>query len=96
MSCNRQTIGTEDSDRVREESNPAERRRWAVFGLSAIDAGTPDRGLNDDEENGDLTDAIDTVANILHWLDHRGCKDPLQILPSAQRYFAAERKGDDR
>jgi hypothetical protein len=96
MSPEAQTNTAESPIGARGESSYGNRRRWAVHGLSAIDAGTPDRGENDDEEDGDLTDAIDTVANILHWLEHRGCIDPTQILPAAQRHFIAERQGGDR
>jgi hypothetical protein len=90
MSRNRHIDTADNSGCARQEPSPSDRRRWAVFGLSAIDAGTPDRGLNGSDEDGDLTDAIDTVTNILCWLDHRGCADRLQILRIAQRHFAAD------
>lgn len=38
----------------------------ARFGLAAIAAGTPDHGKNGDDLVGVLTDAGDTVANVLH------------------------------
>lgn len=35
----------------------------AQYGANAVQMGTPDRGQNDDH-----TDAVDTIANILHFL----------------------------
>jgi hypothetical protein len=56
----------------------------AEFGRAAVDLGTPDRGLNDD-----ITDAVDTVANVMHWLHEQGI-DPAPALESARRHFDAE------
>lgn len=56
----------------------------AQFGRAAVDLGTPDRGLNDER-----TDAVDAVANIMHWLHGLGI-DPTDALDSARRHFLAE------
>lgn len=56
----------------------------AEFGRAAVDVGTPDRGLSDD-----LTDATDTIANVLHWL-HGLDLDVYSALQSAVRHFDAE------
>jgi hypothetical protein len=56
------------------------------FGRAAVDVGTPDRGLNDAS-----TDAVDTVANIMHWLHQQGI-EPAPILQSAVRHFEAEKE----
>lgn len=56
----------------------------AEFGRAAVDLGTPDRGLNDDR-----TDAVDAIANILHWIHGIGV-DPHSALQSATRHFEAE------
>jgi hypothetical protein len=56
----------------------------ARFGRAAVDVGTPDRGKNDER-----TDAVDAVANILHWLNHNAI-DPAAVLESASRHFLAE------
>jgi hypothetical protein len=61
-------------------------RRRAAFGKAAVDAGTPDRGKNDNR-----TDAIDVVANILHWLRSIDEPDPAAILSSAATHFLVER-----
>jgi hypothetical protein len=66
--------------------------RASAFGGQAVEAGSPDCGQNDDR-----TDAIDTIANILHWLDSRGEPDPAACLPSAATHYFAEcehREGD--
>lgn len=64
-------------------------RRSAQFGKAAVDAGTPDRGKNDER-----TDAIDTVANVLHHLDSVGEEDPASILASAVTHYYAEKAGE--
>lgn len=61
----------------------------AEFGRAALDAGTPDRGLD-----GDRSDAVDTIANVLHWAAENGLR-PREIVESACRHFRAER-GDAR
>ncbi|HET9186016.1 MAG TPA: hypothetical protein VFN82_07695 [Solirubrobacterales bacterium] len=58
----------------------------AEFGRAAVDVGTPDRGL--DEER---SDAVDTIANVLHWADSRGL-ETRGVLESACRHFCAERR----
>lgn len=63
-------------------------RRCAQHGRAAVDAGTPDRGQEDER-----TDAIDTVANVLHYLDSIGEEDPPAILSSAVTYYYAEKEG---
>lgn len=63
-------------------------RRSAEFGKAALDAGTPDRG-RDDERTG----AIGAVANILHYLESVGEEDPAAILSSAATHYFAEREG---
>jgi hypothetical protein len=62
-------------------------RQCAQYGRAAVDAGTPDRGQEDER-----TDAIDTVANILHYLDSRGEQDPPAILASAVTHYYAEKE----
>lgn len=62
-------------------------RRLAEFGRAAIDAGTPDRGA--DEER---AEAIGAVANVLHYLDSIGEEDPEAILASAATHYFAERE----
>jgi hypothetical protein len=57
----------------------------AEFGRAAADAGTPDRGLD-----GDHSDAVDTIANVLHWAAQSGL-DTRAVLQSACRHFCAER-----
>ena len=61
----------------------------AHFGRAALEIGTPDHGLNGPGTEGCRTDAVDTVANILHWLHHRGI-DPQPVLESASHHFRAE------
>jgi hypothetical protein len=61
----------------------------AHFGRAALEAGTPDHGLNGEGTDGCRTDATDTIANVLHWLHHRGI-DPVPVLASAERHFRAE------
>ncbi len=56
----------------------------AQFGRAAVDVGTPDRGENDQR-----TDAVDAVANILHWLNDNGI-DQITVLESASGHFLAE------
>lgn len=63
-------------------------KRSAEFGRAAVDAGTPDRGQNDDR-----TDATDAVANILHYLQSIGEEEPADILSSAATHFFAEKQG---
>jgi hypothetical protein len=58
----------------------------AEFGRAAVDVGTPDRGLNDER-----TDAVDVLANVMHWLHEQGI-DPAPVLQSARRHFNAEKK----
>jgi hypothetical protein len=71
-----------ERDREGEITNAAR----AEFGRAAVDVGTPDRGLNDDS-----TDAVDTVANVMHWLHEQGI-DPALVLRSAARHFDAEKE----
>jgi len=73
----------------RREIESMDPKRSARFGKAAVDAGTPDRGKNDER-----TDAIDTVANVLHYLDACGEEDPAAILASAATHYLAERSGD--
>jgi hypothetical protein len=63
-------------------------KRSAEFGQAAVDAGTPDRGQNDER-----TDATDAVANILHYLASVGEPEPADILSSAATHFFAEKEG---
>jgi len=63
-------------------------QRCADFGKAAVDAGTPDRGQDDER-----TDAIDAVANILHYLDSIGEEEPTAILASAATHFFADKEG---
>jgi hypothetical protein len=71
-----------ERDREGEITNAAR----AEFGRAAVDLGTPDRGLNDDR-----TDAVDTLANVMHWLHEQGI-DPAPVLQSASRHFHAEKE----
>jgi hypothetical protein len=57
----------------------------AQYGEAAVDAGTPDRGMNDDS-----TDAADAISNVLHWLAYQGDPDPLAALDRARMHFEAE------
>ena len=61
---------------------------YARHGKAAIDAGTPDRGRNDER-----TDATSTVTNVLHYLDGIGEEDPASILASAATHYFAEKEG---
>jgi hypothetical protein len=54
------------------------------FGRAAADAGTPDRGLD-----GLRSDAVDTIANVLHWVARSGV-EPRAVVESACRHFRAE------
>ncbi|HEY2333625.1 MAG TPA: hypothetical protein VGH58_01285 [Solirubrobacterales bacterium] len=65
-----------------------DQRRSAQFGKAVVDVGTPDRGQNDER-----TDAIDAVANVLHYLDSVGEEDPTAILASAVTHYYAEKEG---
>jgi len=56
----------------------------ARFGRAAVDLGTPDRGLSDDR-----TDAVDAIANVMHWL-HGLDVDPRTCVEAATRHFEAE------
>jgi hypothetical protein len=75
---------TEPGERDREGQITNAAR--AEFGRAAVDVGTPDRGLNDDR-----TDAVDTVANVMHCLHEQGI-DPAPVLRSASRHFHAEKE----
>lgn len=56
----------------------------AEFGRAAVDVGTPDRGQGEDR-----TDAVDALANIMHWLRRLGL-DPADCVEAARRHFEAE------
>lgn len=68
------------------------RRAWAELGGLAVDIGAADRGHSGKGAQGDRIDAIETVANILHWLDLRGVEEPEWVLVFARRHFNAERR----
>lgn len=69
------------------EDEPQEgNARRAMFGGRGVDVGSPDRGGNDDR-----TDAGDTIANVLHWLDSIGDEEPLSILDTARNHYEAEK-----
>jgi hypothetical protein len=55
-----------------QEAAGTELLRHASFGEKAVKAGTPDYGKNGDDAEGSLTDASDTIANILHHLREKG------------------------
>lgn len=61
----------------------------ASFGEAALEVGTPDRGGNDNK-----TDAVDTIANILHYLTYEahtpGSVDVRKVLEGALLHFDAE------
>lgn len=63
------------------ESTNAQRAAW---GGNAVKHGCPDLC----EPARDR--AIDTVANILHWLAEQGAEDPAAILSSAASHFLQE------
>jgi hypothetical protein len=76
-------------------------------GLQAVEVGTPDFGKNGERENADgyLTDAGDTIANILHWLYSVGSANAqvstahrlafaLAALDRAEMHFRAEIRGE--
>lgn len=71
-----------EHDRGGEITNAAR----SEFGRAAVDVGTPDRGPNDES-----TDAVDTVANVMHWLHQQGI-EPAPVLRLAGRHFEAERE----
>lgn len=70
----------------RDEEGNLNNAARAEFGRAAVDVGTPDRGLNDER-----TDAVDTLANVMHWLHELGI-DPGPALRSACRHFDAEKE----
>jgi hypothetical protein len=86
-------LGPEDDDGgwdvLKGEELEGNARR-AMFGKRAVDAGTPDRG-----DDGDRTDAIDTVGNVLHFLASAGEDEPAGMLSSAAAHFYAETEGDE-
>jgi hypothetical protein len=63
-------------------------RESARLGKAALDVGARDRGAESDHD-----DAIDAVANILHYLDGRGEEDPAALLASAAALYFAEKEG---
>lgn len=65
-----------------------ELKQRAEFGRAAVNAGAVDRA-----EDGEREAAINTVANILHWLASIGESEPELILSSAATHFFAEREG---
>lgn len=84
---------------------PAERERLAdlnefgglsfktrsSFGEAAIEVGTPDRGSNGEGFEGDSTDAVDAIANILHHLKYEyPDEDAEVVLESAVEHFRHE------
>jgi hypothetical protein len=71
---------------VRDGDGELSNEARAEFGRAAVDLGTPDRGLNDER-----TDAVDTLANVMHWLHEQGI-DPGPVLQSACRHFDAEKE----
>jgi hypothetical protein len=62
-----------------------QRRTW---GLGAILHGTPDHRQNDMETN-----AVDTIANVLHALQDDTAA--VRVLSSAERHYRAERGGSE-
>lgn len=56
----------------------------AAFGRAAVEVGCPD-------ENEPRTNAVDTIANVLHYLAEEGEENPLGVLESASMHFEAER-----
>jgi hypothetical protein len=61
--------------------------RNARLGKAALDVGARDRGR---ESNSD--DAIDAIANILHYLESCGEEDPAALLASAVALYFAEKE----
>jgi hypothetical protein len=62
-----------------------------AYGQAAIEAGTPDYGQNGHGLGGLRTDAVDTIANVLHLLAFNLDDDPQSVLASALRHHLAER-----
>lgn len=71
------------------ETVPGTPARCAMFGARAVDVGTPDRGQNGADADGATTDAGDTIANVLHWLESQG-GDVDRALERARRDYFAE------
>ena len=69
---------------VRDAAGELSNEARAEFGRAAVDLGTPDRGQNDDR-----TDAVDAVANVMHWLQALDL-DPRACLEAATHHFEAE------
>jgi membrane-bound lytic murein transglycosylase B len=71
----------------------------AAFGAAAVEAGTPDHGMNGDDIDGTITDAADAIANILHHVAWESGADYVlavsTALERAQLQFDAEIHGDD-
>lgn len=64
-------------------------QKRVVAGAAAVKAGSPDY-----EENDAQTNAVDTIANILHWLaSEEPFSNPASALISAQDHFEAESCG---
>lgn len=63
----------------------------AGFGAAAIEVGTPDHGTNGEGFEGDSTDAVDAIANILHHLKYEyPDEDAEVVLESAAEHFRHE------
>lgn len=69
------------------EITATQRRKRAQHGLHAVQVGTPDYDRNDD-----VTNAVDTIANVLLWLAWRGYGDQAEhVLDTATYHYEAER-----
>lgn len=69
-------------------SDTAQRERRESLGHDAVLAGTPDYAMNDA-----TTNAVDTIANVLLWLDSLGPSgNPSGALERARDHFEIERR----
>lgn len=60
----------------------------ASFGGAAGEAGCPDAGFQEPRET-----AIDTIANVLHWLDQNGVtSDGASVVRAALKNYEEERR----
>jgi hypothetical protein len=81
----RQLTADDDDELAALEGNALR----AALGKRAVDAGTPDR----EGDGSNRTDAIDTVANVLHYLASVGEDEPAGMLSSAAAHFYVETEG---
>jgi hypothetical protein len=83
--CARPTASRSPSHRNHDQEAIVDPRQRAQLGKAALDAGTSSRRRDDER-----TDAIEVVANVLHYLESLGEDDPAALLASAATHFFAE------